>query len=187
MALELDGTFKEEFVKHHYHCHNVNSNITGGTPLVGGVPSSSSSTLTTSPSLASGAVVVGGSSGGGGEAAATTAAVTATTTQATTTGLDTSSLKSTASMASMATVTSASSANAVVANKPMFKQNTQAFNRRRIALRRKVHQIYGHKFMATYFRQPTFCSICREFIWYKNILNGVFFFNNNNNKCWKNK
>jgi novel protein kinase C epsilon type len=46
-----------------------------------------------------------------------------------------------------------------------FKQNTQAFNRRRIAMRRKVHQVYGHKFMATYFRQPTFCSICREFIW----------------------
>lgn len=51
---------------------------------------------------------------------------------------------------------------------PMFKQNTQAFNRRRIAMRRKVHQIYGHKFMATYFRQPTFCSICRDFIWFVN-------------------
>lgn len=47
----------------------------------------------------------------------------------------------------------------------IFKQNTQAFNRRRIAMRRKVHQIYGHKFMATWFRQPTFCSICREFMW----------------------
>lgn len=47
----------------------------------------------------------------------------------------------------------------------MFKQNTQAFNRRRVAMRRKIHQIYGHKFMATYFRQPTFCSICRDFIW----------------------
>ena len=47
-----------------------------------------------------------------------------------------------------------------------FKQNTEAFNKRRIAMRRKVHQIYGHKFMATFFRQPTFCSICREFIWF---------------------
>ena len=53
----------------------------------------------------------------------------------------------------------------VVAEDKTFKQNTQAFNKRRIAMRRKVHQIYGHKFMATFFRQPTFCSICREFIW----------------------
>jgi novel protein kinase C epsilon type len=50
-------------------------------------------------------------------------------------------------------------------DKKMFKENMQAFNRRRIAMRRKIHQIYGHKFMATYFRQPTFCSICRDFCW----------------------
>lgn len=60
---------------------------------------------------------------------------------------------------------SCSTLTPLIPDSKMFKQNTQAFNRRRIAMRRKVHQIYGHKFMATYFRQPTFCSICRDFIW----------------------
>ncbi|CAN7999322.1 unnamed protein product [Ixodes hexagonus] len=45
-----------------------------------------------------------------------------------------------------------------------FKQR-QGLNRRRGAMRRRVHQVNGHKFMATILRQPTFCSHCREFIW----------------------
>lgn len=58
-----------------------------------------------------------------------------------------------------------SSVGSTSSDPKMFKQNTQAFNKRRIAMRRKIHQIYGHKFMATWFRQPTFCSICRDFMW----------------------
>ncbi|KAI5741464.1 hypothetical protein M8J76_013876 [Diaphorina citri] len=48
--------------------------------------------------------------------------------------------------------------------KKEFKEGT-GFNRRRGAMRRRIHQINGHKFMATFLRQPTFCSHCREFIW----------------------
>lgn len=46
-----------------------------------------------------------------------------------------------------------------------FKETVDGLNRRRGAMRRRVHQINGHKFMATFHRQPTFCSHCKEFIW----------------------
>uniref|UniRef100_A0A8C5DC79 Protein kinase C n=1 Tax=Gouania willdenowi TaxID=441366 RepID=A0A8C5DC79_GOUWI len=29
----------------------------------------------------------------------------------------------------------------------------------------KIHFIKNHEFIATFFRQPTFCSVCREFVW----------------------
>lgn len=38
-------------------------------------------------------------------------------------------------------------------------------HQRRGAVRRRIHQINGHKFMARYFPQPTYCSHCRDFIW----------------------
>ncbi|KAF4070802.1 hypothetical protein AMELA_G00277750 [Ameiurus melas] len=41
----------------------------------------------------------------------------------------------------------------------------QLSRKRQRALRRKVHQVNGHKFMATYLRQPTFCCHCKNFIW----------------------
>lgn len=48
----------------------------------------------------------------------------------------------------------------------VFKEKEGLLNRRRGAMRRRVHQVNGHKFMATMLRQPTFCSLCRDFIWY---------------------
>lgn len=46
-----------------------------------------------------------------------------------------------------------------------FKERAGFNNKRRGAMRRRVHQINGHKFMATILKQPTFCSHCRQFIW----------------------
>ncbi|KAL7677372.1 hypothetical protein ACOME3_003609 [Neoechinorhynchus agilis] len=46
-----------------------------------------------------------------------------------------------------------------------FKRNKMAFAQRGMAVCRRVYEIKGHKFAATYFRQPTFCSICSDFIW----------------------
>ncbi|MGH0187275.1 UNVERIFIED_CONTAM: hypothetical protein FKN15_024127 [Acipenser sinensis] len=38
-------------------------------------------------------------------------------------------------------------------------------NRRRGAIKQaKIHYIKNHEFSATFFRQPTFCSVCREFV-----------------------
>ncbi|OWA52444.1 Calcium-independent protein kinase C [Hypsibius exemplaris] len=48
----------------------------------------------------------------------------------------------------------------------VFEERAEAFaKKRRGAMRRRVHEINGHKFMATFLRQPAFCSHCREFIW----------------------
>uniref|UniRef100_A0A5F9C5L8 protein kinase C n=1 Tax=Oryctolagus cuniculus TaxID=9986 RepID=A0A5F9C5L8_RABIT len=38
-------------------------------------------------------------------------------------------------------------------------------NRRGAIKQAKIHYIKNHEFIATFFRQPTFCSVCKEFVW----------------------
>uniref|UniRef100_A0A669C6W1 Protein kinase C n=1 Tax=Oreochromis niloticus TaxID=8128 RepID=A0A669C6W1_ORENI len=49
---------------------------------------------------------------------------------------------------------------------PVKEEEAPTLNRRRGAIKQaKIHFIKNHEFIATFFRQPTFCSVCREFVW----------------------
>lgn len=45
-------------------------------------------------------------------------------------------------------------------------KGTGGITRRRGAIKhQKIHEVKGHHFVAKFFRQPTFCAFCREFLW----------------------
>uniref|UniRef100_A0A665UCU2 Protein kinase C n=1 Tax=Echeneis naucrates TaxID=173247 RepID=A0A665UCU2_ECHNA len=49
---------------------------------------------------------------------------------------------------------------------PSLERDLQSSSVRRGAFKQpKVHFIKNHEFSATFFGQPTFCSVCREFLW----------------------
>uniref|UniRef100_W5K3S5 Protein kinase C n=1 Tax=Astyanax mexicanus TaxID=7994 RepID=W5K3S5_ASTMX len=46
------------------------------------------------------------------------------------------------------------------------EEEAPTLTRRRGAIKQaKIHFIKNHEFIATFFRQPTFCSVCRDFVW----------------------
>ncbi|NXP09597.1 KPCD kinase, partial [Thinocorus orbignyianus] len=42
---------------------------------------------------------------------------------------------------------------------------TVTMNRRGAIKQAKIHYIKNHEFIATFFGQPTFCSVCKDFVW----------------------
>ncbi|XP_060621877.1 protein kinase C delta type isoform X2 [Anolis sagrei] len=46
-----------------------------------------------------------------------------------------------------------------------MQEGTVTINRRGAIKQAKIHYIKNHEFIATFFGQPTFCSVCKEFVW----------------------
>ncbi|KAM3843664.1 protein kinase C delta type isoform 1-T2 [Vipera latastei] len=44
-------------------------------------------------------------------------------------------------------------------------EGTVTINRRGAIKQAKIHYIKNHEFIATFFGQPTFCSVCKDFVW----------------------
>jgi len=44
-------------------------------------------------------------------------------------------------------------------------KTAHVFRREGAVKRQKIHEERGHKFVAKFFKQPTFCCHCKEFLW----------------------
>ncbi|KAG4074781.1 hypothetical protein HA402_006420 [Bradysia odoriphaga] len=73
------------------------------------------------------------------------------------------------SIASSSSTPSSRTHSEISYNAPLI-QNTNTrtrsiTNRRGAVKHQRPHEINGHKFVAKFFRQPTFCAFCKEFLW----------------------
>ncbi|XP_077286016.1 putative protein kinase C delta type homolog [Arctopsyche grandis] len=76
--------------------------------------------------------------------------------------------KVTHSMSSSSNPTTSRANSAAVDGSPGEPQQSKAkkISKRRGAIKHhRIHESNGHKFAAKFFRQPTFCAFCKEFLW----------------------
>ncbi|CAG9560323.1 unnamed protein product [Danaus chrysippus] len=53
-----------------------------------------------------------------------------------------------------------------VAGAEVRRSRGKRITQRRGAIKHhKIHEVNGHRFAAKFFRQPTFCAFCKEFLW----------------------